>query len=162
MFVPRAIWEAFSKLHDAHIASAKNFAGLQADQLERTLARVLAAKDSEVAAIVTAKDEQVKFLRAECDRLLGLVKHERDRAEAAIDQRLIAAAGEPVRHADLQRALAEKEVEGLTPEKTKEAKAKSVTLDQIMAQVNSVVEDAGEEAADERLVSIGGQPVSHT
>lgn len=171
MFLPRWIFDRLSSDREQHLAdlrkettrvadTANTVINANRDLTERGLNRILAAKDAELKALVVMKDEQINFLRRECADLKQLVAHERARAEAAIDQRLTAAHGVPVRHADLQTKLAEKEVEAASAPDTKESKAPA--MQDFLKVIHGAGEDdnSPEESPLERLVSIGGQPVS--
>lgn len=151
MFIPKFFFEKFiALLSDAHVMAQR--------QTEDGLQRVLAAKDAEVRAVIAAKDAQISFLSAALAEQRGLVAHERQRAEAAVDI-LLTKNGEagPIRNADLIRQVAEREAAGETavPRPAK----REDEFKRVMAQVADVLgehDDAPPNARDE-VVTIGGQ-----
>lgn len=167
MFVSRALFEMLCSNYERHISdmrvdqdatqkSIDTFLAARAEETERGLQRILAAKEIEIKALIAVKDDQINFLRTQCQTLSGLVRHERDRAEAAIDQRLVAAEGQPVRHADLQRDLAEKEVANADKRIDKPAD-KNHQMADVFKQINGVLGDEGDDLGPlEKMASVGG------
>lgn len=152
MFVPRYFFEKFLSLLEAQHALGQR-------QTEDSWQRVLTAKDSEVAAVIAAKDQQITFLTAALEEQRGLVAHERQRAEAAVDILLTrdAEAG-PIRNADLIRAQAEREALGPEiPRPQKDGDA----LKRVFDQMSDVLGGADDEGLgllkDEKLEMAGGR-----
>jgi SpoVK/Ycf46/Vps4 family AAA+-type ATPase len=147
MFLPKWVFEKFAHSYDAFLTSSRS-------HTELSLTRVINAKNSEVSSVLAAKEAQVKFLSDQAEKLQKQVEHERLRAEAAIDRLLAQQRIYPVSAADLERQAQEKAANEppLPPEKKK-------TVDDIMAQVNSVLDDVGKEDPMERIATIGGLAV---
>ena len=155
MFIPRYFFEKFTALLESHYAISQR-------QTEDGLQRVLAAKDAEVRAVIAAKDAQVAFLTAALVEQRGLVAHERQRAEAAVDILLTRDAGAgPIRNADLIRQVAEREAAG-DAGKIPRPDRGAPPLDEfkrVMAQVADVLsedDDRSPTARDEVLTVAGG------
>lgn len=126
---------------------------------EKSIDRILAAKDAEVNTVLRAKEAELAAYVEMVEDLKEEVKHERARAEKAIDSLLAKSESAPVRHADLERAAAGA---GIGKPEDPIFKERQTQLAKIFSQVNGVGEDDGEkEDPMMRLVSIGGQPVEN-
>ncbi|SRR5258708_2312068 len=150
MFVPKYLFDRFMAMQDATFQSGQRIT-------ETGLQRVLAAKDSEVAAVIAAKTEQVEMLQETVAELRKLIDHERQRAEAAVDI-LLTKNGEagPIRNADLIREVAAKEASAQPA--TAKATDPMLAFKKVMEAVSGVGEDEDDgpvTSPNERL-TVGG------
>lgn len=139
-------------LFDKLMHTYELFVSIHRQDVEFNLNNVLQAKQSELNFLMKVKDEEIAFLKDQVQSYSKLVDHERARAEAAIDRLLVREAHvPPVANADLAKSIGEQDT--LAAEA---ARRKEKELETIIAMVNGVGEDAGEESPTEKLVEIGG------
>lgn len=146
MWISRAVFEKLTGVYETTVAFTRA-------EIDKSLDRVLAAKEEQVKAVIAAKDDQILFLQTEVQGLRQGVERERARAEAAVDSLLAKNADmAPIRHADLQRKSAENEVNGTPSDSgapvSPEAQRSQVTK-RIFSELNTILED-GDDIPDEK------------
>lgn len=140
MLISRSLFEKLTEVYDARVSELR-------ESVDMRLQVVLAAKEVAHQQVMAARDAQVSRLEAEVEYLRDAVKHERQRAEDAVNRLLS-------RDANVMPV-------GIKPEEPKRVvDSRLEQVAKIFSQINGVGEDAGDAANPMEKVETGGAEVA--